>query len=161
MRKSRFGAMVLFSMICHGAHAERLAPGSLLSGYQCYNLNTDVLKLTPDDLWAGKGLPPVFKRPSEDSGNLGAASGPVYVAWPLQKENGFVRTLRFGGELGWISEAVIRPLYRDPRSKGGCTLAWHGNLIQYHLDPGAKAWVFRDGHDIPEDKFLERSSHPQ
>jgi hypothetical protein len=99
MRKSRFGAMVLFSIICHGAHAERLAPGSPLSGYQCYNLNTDVLKLTPDDLWAGKGLPPVFKGPSEDSGNLGAASGPVYVAWPLQKENGFVRTLRFAGSL--------------------------------------------------------------
>jgi hypothetical protein len=35
MQKSRVGAMVLFSMICHGVHAELLEPGSPLSGYQC------------------------------------------------------------------------------------------------------------------------------
>jgi hypothetical protein len=161
MQKIRLGAVVLFSMICHGVHAERLEPGSSLSGYQCYNLNADVLKLTPDDLWAGRGLPSVFKGPSEDSGKLGVASGPVYLAWPLQRDNGFVRILRFGGDLGWISEAVIRPLYREPGSKGGCTLSWNGKLIQYHLDPGAKAWFSRDGHDIPEDKYLEHSLHRQ
>ena len=161
MQKSRAGAMVLFSMICHGVHAELLEPGSPLSGYQCYHLDAEALKLTPDDLWIGKGFPSVFKGPSEDSGKLGVASGLVYVAWPLQRENGFVRILRFGGELGWISEGVIRPLYREPGSKGGCTLSWNGRLIQAHLDPGAKGWFFRDGHDIPEDKFLERSSRPQ
>ena len=73
----------------------------------------------------------MFKGPSEDSGKLGVASGLVYVAWPLQRENGFVRILRFGGELGWISEGVIRPLYREPGSKGGCTLSWSGRLIQF------------------------------
>ena len=46
------------------------------------------LKLTPEDAWAGKGFPPVFKGPSEDSGKLGVASGLVYVAWPLQKKTG-------------------------------------------------------------------------
>ena len=153
MQKSRLGAMVLFSMMCHDVHAERLEPGSPLSGYQCYHVDAEVLKLTPDDVWSGKGFPAVFKGPSEDSGKLGVASGVVYVAWPLQIQNGFVRTLRFGGDLGWISEGVIRPLYRAPGSKGGCTLSWGGGLVQYHLDPGAKAWFFRDGHDIPEDKI--------
>jgi hypothetical protein len=153
MRKISLGATVLFSMMCHGAHAERLEPGSPLSGYQCYHLDAEALKLTPDDIWSGKGFPPVFKGPSEDSGKLGEAAGIVYVAWPLQKENGFVRTMQFGGQLGWISESVIRPLYRDPGSKGGCTLKWHGNLVQFALDPGAKGWFFRDGHDIPEDKM--------
>jgi hypothetical protein len=161
MRKSCLGAVVLFSMICHGVHAERLEPGSPLSGYQCYIINAEALKLTPDDLWAGRGLPPVFKGPSEDSGKLGVAAFPVYVAWPLQREDGFVRILRFGGELGWISEGAIRPLYREPGSKGGCTLAWNGKLIQYYLDPGSKGSAFRDGHSIPEDKYLEHSLHPQ
>jgi hypothetical protein len=36
-------------------------------------------------------------------------------------------------------------------------LSWRGDLVQYALDPGAKAWLFRDGHDIPEDKIpIER-----
>src|ERR1700678_1790788 len=148
MQKSRLGAMVLFSMICHGAHAERLEPGSPLSGYQCYHVDDEALKLTPDDLWIGKGSPPVFKGPSEDSGKLGVASGLVYVAWPLQRQNGFVRTLFIDGDLGWISEGAIRPLYREPGSKGGCRLAWHGSRIQFYLDPGAKGWAFRDGRDI-------------
>ena len=60
--------------------------------------------MTPEDAWDGKGFPPVFKGPSEDSGKLGVASGVVYVAWPLQKQNGFVQILRFGGDVGWISE---------------------------------------------------------
>ena len=93
-----------------------------LSGYQCYNIDAEALKLTPEDAWEGKGFPPVFKGPSEDSGKLGVAAGLVYVAWPLQKENGFVRMLSLTGQIGWISESVIRPLYRDPGSKGGCTL---------------------------------------
>jgi len=50
MQKSRLGAIVLFSMICHGVHAERLERGSPLSGYQCYHLDAEALKLTPDDL---------------------------------------------------------------------------------------------------------------
>jgi hypothetical protein len=135
------------------AHAERLQPGSPLSGYQCYHIDAGALNLTRENAWDGKGFPPVFRGPSEDSGKLGVASGVVYVAWPLQKQNGFVQILRFGGDVGWISGSVIRPLYREPGSKGGCTLSWRGDLVQYALDPGAKAWLFRDGHDIPEGKI--------
>jgi hypothetical protein len=142
------------------AHAgERLQPGSPLSEYQCYHIDAATLKLTPEDAWEGKGFPSVFTGPSEDSEKRGEASGLVYVAWPLRKDNGFVQILRGNGEIAWISEAVIRPLYRDPGSKGGCTLSWHGNRIQFALDPGAKGWLFRDGHDIPEAKFLEHSLH--
>jgi hypothetical protein len=154
-------ALALALAVTGGAHAERLQPGSPLSGYQCYNIDAAALKLTPEDAWEGKGFPPVFKGPSEDSGKLGVASGPVFVAWPLQKQNGFVQMLRFNGDIGWISGSVIRPLYRDPGSKGGCTLSWRGNLVQFALDPGAKGWLFRDGHDIPEAKFLEHSLHRQ
>ena len=136
--RSRLALALALAFIGSCAHAERLPPGSPLSGFQCYSIDEKVLKLTPEEAWEGKGFPPVFKGPSEDSGKLGIASGLVYVAWPLRKENGFVQILRFDGEIAWISEAVIRPLYRDPGSKGGCTLSWHGNRIQFALDPGAK-----------------------
>jgi hypothetical protein len=84
---------------------------------------------------------------------LFVASGVVYVAWPLQKEHGFLRILRMDGELGWISADVVRPLDRHPGSRGGCTLSWRGNRVQFHLDPGAKAWLFPNGHDIPDEKI--------
>jgi hypothetical protein len=151
--RSGVALALALALIGNCAHAERLQPGSPLSGYQCYHIDAEALKLTPEDAWDGKGFPPVFKGPSEESGKLGVASGVVYVAWPLQQQNGFVQILRFGGDVGWISGSVIRPLYREPGSKGGCTLSWRGNLVQYALDPGAKAWLFRDGHDIPEDKI--------
>ncbi|HWY81029.1 MAG TPA: hypothetical protein VNY10_03655 [Roseiarcus sp.] len=143
----------MLGAICNNAQAQSLAPGQSLVGYQCYHIDAQALKLTSDDAWSGKGFPPVFTEPSEASDRLGVASGIVYVAWPLQQENGFVKTVRIGGELGWISADVVRPLYREPGSKGGCTLLWRGNRIQFHLDPGAKAWLFPNGHDIPDDKI--------
>ena len=147
--RSKLALALALAFIGSSAHAEMLQPGSPLSGYECYSIDERVLKLTPEDAWAGKGFPPVFKGPSEESGKLGGAGGVVYVAWPLQKQNGFVRILQAGGQIGWISESVIRPLYRDPGSKGGCTLKWHGNLIQFYLDPGAKGWLFPKPIDIP------------
>ena len=151
--RSRLALALVLAVIGSCAHAEQLEPGSPLSGYQCYNLNEVALKLTPEDAWEGRGFPPVFEGPSEESGKLGRAAGLIYVDWPLREDNGFVRILRFEGQIAWISASLIRPLYRDPGSKGGCTLSWQGNLVQFALDPGAKAWLFADGHNIPEDKI--------
>ena len=153
--RSRLALVLALAFIGSCAHAEQLEPGSPLSGYQCYSLNEVALKLTPEGAWEGKGFPTVFEGPSEESGKLGRAAGLIYVDWPLRKDNGFVRILRFEGQIAWISESVIRPLYRDPGSKGGCTLSWRGNLVQFALDPGAKAWLFPDGHNIPEDKIRQ------
>jgi hypothetical protein len=69
MQKSRLGAMVLFSMICHGVHAEQLEPGSPLSGYQCYHLDAEALKLTPDDLWIGKAFLQCLRDHRKTAGN--------------------------------------------------------------------------------------------
>jgi hypothetical protein len=151
--QSKMALALALAFIGSSAHAEQLEPGSPLFGYQCYSLNEVALKLTPESAWEGKGFPPVFEGPSSESKRLGSAAGLIYVDWPLRKENGFVRILRLEGQIAWISESVIRPLYRDPGSKGGCTLKWHGNRIQFSLDPGAKGWLFPDGHDIPEDKM--------
>ena len=70
--RSRLALALALAFIGSCAHAERLQPGSPLSGYQCYNIDAEALKLTPEDAWEGKGFPPVFKGPSEDSGKLGS-----------------------------------------------------------------------------------------
>ena len=152
--RSRLALALALAFIGNCAHAERLQPGSPLSGYQCYHIDAEALKLTPEDAWEGKGFPPVFKGPSEDSGKLGVASGLVYVAWPLQKDNGFVRILRFDGrdcvDFGVCDQAI----YIETQDRKGAALC-RGMAIEFssHLDPGAKGWLFRDGHDIPEDKI--------
>jgi hypothetical protein len=153
MKRFAFGIALLASAICNSAHAQRIGPSSSLAGYQCHHIDAEALKLTPEEAWSGKGFPPVFRKPSAASAQLGVASGVVYVAWPLLKENGFLKILRMDGELGWISQDVVRPLYRDPGSKGGCTLSWRGDRIQFHLDPGAKAWLFPNGDNIPDEKI--------
>jgi hypothetical protein len=145
--RSRLALVLALAFIGGSAHAERLQLGSPLSAYEC--LNEVALKLTPQAAWEGKGFPPVFEDPSAESKKLGSAAGLIYVDWPLRKDNGFVRILRFEGQIAWISESAIRPLYRDPGSKGGCTLRWNGSRIQAHLDPGAKGWLFSKPIDVP------------
>jgi hypothetical protein len=124
-----------------------------LSRYQCYNIDVKKLGLTREDAWSGRGFPPIFEEATADSKKLGNLTGLVYVAWPLDIENGFARIIRANGQPAWIARDVIRPLYKDPGSPGGCKLSWDRNRIQFALDPGAKAWLFPDGHDIPEDKL--------
>ncbi len=142
---------VTLSLFASNALAERLTPGAPLSGFQCYHTDPQKLHLTKEDVWAGRGSPPVFDAPSSDARKLGVDPAIVYVAWPLRRENGFVEVLRINGQLAWISEDVIRPLYREPWSRGGCTLSWSNDgTIRTHLDPGAKAWFWPDGHDLPE-----------
>ena len=59
MYRVRSGVAVALALAVIGncAHAERLQPGSPLSGYQCYHIDAEVLKLTPEDAWDGKGFP--------------------------------------------------------------------------------------------------------
>ena len=73
--RSRVALALALAVIGSCAHAERLQPGSPLSGYQCYHIDAEALKLTPEDAWEGKGFPPVFKGPSEESGKLGVGVG--------------------------------------------------------------------------------------
>ena len=149
MNKKKVAACSLASiMFAASAVAETLSPGTSLSGYQCYSIDVQKLGMTREDAWLGRGLPPVFDAPRPDAKLIGVSPSLVYVAWPLENENGFVRVVRGTGRLGWISEDVIRPLYRTPGSAGGCSLSWRGDRIQVRLDPGAKAWLWPD-NDLP------------
>jgi len=147
-----FISVSILAALCVSANA---ITGSIpssedLSGYQCYNIDVKKLGLTREDAWSGRGFPSIFQEASADSKKLGNLTGLVYVAWPLDVQNGFVRIVRANGQVAWIARDVIRPLYKEPGSTGGCKLSWERNRIQYRLDPGAKAWLFPDGHNLPE-----------
>jgi hypothetical protein len=149
-RKISLGAALC--LFASNAPATQLEVGASLSGFQCYHTDPIRLHLTKEDVWSGRGSPSVFDEPNAGSRKLGVDPGLVYVAWPLKRANGFVQIIRVDGEIGWIAEDVIRPLYKEPGSKGGCTLSWsRTGLIQSHLDPGAKAWFWPNGRDMPND----------
>jgi hypothetical protein len=59
MYRVRSGVALALALAVIGncAHAERLQPGNPLSGYQCYHIDAEALKLTPEDAWSGKGFP--------------------------------------------------------------------------------------------------------
>ena len=46
-----------------------------------------------EEAFNGTGLQSVFAGPTEASRKLGTTGGTVYVEWPLNKVNGFVRIL--------------------------------------------------------------------
>ena len=61
MKEFAFGIALLVGATFNSAQAQSLRPGSLLEGYQCYHINAQALKLTPEEAWNGEGFPPVFK----------------------------------------------------------------------------------------------------
>ena len=81
-----------------------------------------MLKLTPEDAWEGKGFPPVFKGPSEESGKLGRAAGLIYVDWPLRKQQWVCSDLEGWGrdrlDFGVCDQAV----YIEIRDRKGAAL---------------------------------------
>lgn len=108
-----------------------------LKGFQCYALDTQRLHLSPDDVFKGKGLPPVFDAPIVGAKKVGVESEIIYVAWPLRTENGFTQILRANGQLAWIADNAIRPLRKADGTQGGCKLSQAQNgRITFALDPG-------------------------
>ena len=133
--KRVFIATVLSVCASVTIHAE--TPNRDLTGFQCFKLDEKALHITPDDAFAGRGLPRVFAEPSSSSKEIGSTGGIEYVAWPLKKQNGFMQILRVNGQLGWVIENAFIPLRKADGTIGGCTLQREPNgLILHKLDPG-------------------------
>jgi hypothetical protein len=98
--------------------AQTLSNGASLVGFRCMSLT-----LTTEEGWKPSSLPPVFAAPTEGSKQLGTGAGIIYVAWPLNKVNGFVDILRPNGERGWISEKMLKPFAYGGGTKS-CKLYW-------------------------------------
>jgi hypothetical protein len=56
-----------------------------------------------------QGISAGFSRAVGKLGSNGYCIRLVYVAWPLQVQNGFLKTVRFGGEIAWIHFDFVRP----------------------------------------------------
>ncbi len=111
--------------------------GPELTGFQCFKLDEKALHITPEDAFAGRGLPKVFAEPSSASKVIGSTGGIEYVAWPLEKQNGFLQIMRANGQLGWVTEKGFIPMRKADGTIGGCSLQRQSNgLITFKLDPG-------------------------
>jgi hypothetical protein len=93
-----------------------------IHGYNCMSVDYKALNATEEEIWNGTASPPVFAGPTEGSKKLGVSAGIVYVAWPLEKLNGFVRVLRPNGDKAWISEIALKPYRNASASAITCTL---------------------------------------
>ena len=93
-----------------------------IDGYNCMSVNYKALHVPDEEAFNGTGLQSVFAGPTEASRKLGTTGGTVYVEWPLNKVNGFVRILRPNGEHAWISEIALKPFQNADASSITCTL---------------------------------------
>ena len=98
-----------------------------IDGYNCMSINYKALNVTDEEAFNGTGLQPVFAGPTETSRKLGTTGGTVYVEWPLNKVNGFVRILRPNGEHAWIAEIALKPFQNADASSITCTLYQNAN----------------------------------
>jgi len=111
----------LATMFSHGVDAFEV--DKMIDGYNCMLIDYKALNVTDEEAFNGTGLQPVYAGPTEESKKLGTTGSIVYVAWPLNRVNGFVYMLRPNGEHAWIHEIALRPLGKAAASAVTCTLS--------------------------------------
>ncbi len=109
------------------ADVQAFEEGRSIDGYNCMSINYKALNVTDEEVFKGTGLQPVFAGPTETSRKLGTTGNIVYVDWPLNKANGFVRILRPNGEHAWIAEIALKPFQNADASSITCTLYQKAN----------------------------------
>jgi hypothetical protein len=111
----------LATMFSHGVEAVEV--DKVIDGYNCMLVDYKALNVTDEEAFNGTGLQPVYAGPTEESKKLGTTGSMVYVEWPLNKVNGFVRMLRPDGEHAWIHEIALKPFGKADASSVSCTLS--------------------------------------
>ena len=99
-----------------------------MKGFQRYALDERCLNLSLADVFNGKRLPPVFDAPVVRVKNIGVEKEVVYVAWPLETEDGLTQILRANGQLVWIGDNAIRPLHIAGGTKMGAECRGRGTV---------------------------------
>ena len=107
-----------------------------MKGFQRYALDERCLNLSLADVFNGKRLPPVFDAPVVRVKNIGVEKEVVYVAWPLETEDGLTQILRANGQLVWIGDNAIRPLHIAGGPRWAQRSRPRNGWIAFALDPG-------------------------
>lgn len=90
------------------AFATPHGPGQPLPGWKCARLNATEAQLR-DPQWRGV---PILAAPDASAQHLGIASALPFIADPPVEQNGYLRTLRLNGQVGWIKADQVKP-YRS------------------------------------------------
>lgn len=109
------------------SHAFALTVMKPLDGYICMSLKVsqkynDWVPGSLPKAPGGPDNPPVYKEPKKGAERLGYQGNIVIVAWPLVKEQGFIRIL-WGqrGIEGWIEENLVVPYHSVAKPTATCT----------------------------------------
>ena len=135
MRAVIFVSSIVGLLTFSEAHA--MPQGEVLPGFQCVGLNAKTLNLSPKDIYTGAKNPWILNAPSEGAKPVAKVPNIAYMAWPPVVENGFLKAMSLGGQIGWLEEKAVRPLRRADGTTGGCRLSRLPNgRITFYLDPG-------------------------
>jgi hypothetical protein len=135
MKAAYFVSGIVTLLTFSEAHAG--PEGETVSGFQCEGINIPGLHLSQDDLRTGAGFPWMLDAPRDDATGVARVSGIIYIAWPPVVGNGFLKTMSYGGKIGWLEENAVRPLRRSDGTTGGCTLRRRADgWTMFHLEPG-------------------------
>jgi hypothetical protein len=80
-----------------------------------------ILNLTNEQLRDSALTVPVFKAPSQSSGQVGFAAALIIAKSPLHVENGFAEVLFPDGRTVWIAANMLRPYKNESNPSAHCT----------------------------------------
>ena len=87
--------------------------GETVSGFQCVGINIPGLHLF--QISANRRRVPLDSRCAKgDAKGVARVSGIIYMAWPPVVEDRFVKTMSYGGKIGWlVHPTVIGDIYEN------------------------------------------------
>lgn len=98
------------------AGAQGLTAVRPIDGYECRRL-----QLTREQVVNPDKYIPVYRGPSTETGEIGAAMAIVMVRMPANRVNGLVEILFPDGRPGWIRADIVRPYATSEHPNARCT----------------------------------------
>src|SRR3954451_5289398 len=95
---------VTLALAAVSAFAAPQGQGRPLPGWTCARLNATQTQLR-DPQWKGIAI---LAAPDPGAQRLGIASALPFIADPPTEQNGYVKTLRLNGQVGWIKADQVK-----------------------------------------------------
>lgn len=96
-------------------------PGQPLPGWKCALLNATEAQLN-DRNWKGGTI---LAAPDPGAQQIGVATALPFVSDPPTVQNGYVKTLRLNGQVGWIKAGDVKPYRSVSNPNAVCRVVQH------------------------------------
>jgi hypothetical protein len=113
----------LASLAATQALAAAQGPGQPLPGWKCARLNATEAQLRDPQ---SKGVA-ILAAPDPGAERLGIASALPFIADPPVEQNGYLKTLRLNGQVGWIKADQVKPYHSVSNRDAVCRVVQYAN----------------------------------